>query len=322
MFINRKKIEHLRNYVAYKFKHRKKQILFFDFWDNQPESNWFYKFIDERDLLRSKPGIRISFYSVCGDQGAIKFDRADVRVFFTGENLHKFSNGYLNHGYSAGVDLALGFDDLDRPDYNRFPLWMLYFINANAGYADVRKFCQRLNSPIVGERPYFATLVARHDRDGNRFNIVKAIEKIDFVHCAGIWSNNTNLLNDTFKDNKKEFLKLFKFNICPENSNSSGYVTEKIFQAFASGCIPIYTGSDNHPEPGIINPEAVIFWDMKGNNDKVISLVEQLHRSPALYKEFIHQPRLLPSAADKIYQFIENLEISLVNLIHDVRSKK
>ena len=45
---------------------------------------------------------------------------------------------------------------------------------------------------------------------------------------------------------KKETYKNYKFAICYENAEGfSGYITEKIFDCFFSGCIPIYLGAPN-----------------------------------------------------------------------------
>jgi hypothetical protein len=45
---------------------------------------------------------------------------------------------------------------------------------------------------------------------------------------------------------KNETLKKYKFSICYENAeNIPGYVTEKIFDSFFAGCIPIYWGAPN-----------------------------------------------------------------------------
>lgn len=47
-------------------------------------------------------------------------------------------------------------------------------------------------------------------------------------------------------DNKKTTLEKYKFAICYENARDiSGYITEKIFDCFFAGCIPIYLGADN-----------------------------------------------------------------------------
>lgn len=46
--------------------------------------------------------------------------------------------------------------------------------------------------------------------------------------------------------NKLETLKKYKFSICYENTgNVKGYVSEKIFDCFAAGVIPIYLGASN-----------------------------------------------------------------------------
>lgn len=45
-------------------------------------------------------------------------------------------------------------------------------------------------------------------------------------------------------DSKIEVLSKYKFSICFENfSNARGYITEKIFDSFYAGCVPIYWGA-------------------------------------------------------------------------------
>ena len=46
-------------------------------------------------------------------------------------------------------------------------------------------------------------------------------------------------------DSKIECLKFYKFCICYENAHFPGYVTEKIFDCFVAGCVPVYWGADN-----------------------------------------------------------------------------
>lgn len=47
-------------------------------------------------------------------------------------------------------------------------------------------------------------------------------------------------------DDKIETIKHYRFSLCYENScERNGYVTEKIFDCFAAGCIPIYWGAPN-----------------------------------------------------------------------------
>ncbi|PWE21975.1 glycosyltransferase family 10 domain-containing protein [Aliarcobacter skirrowii] len=50
-------------------------------------------------------------------------------------------------------------------------------------------------------------------------------------------------------DSKKEVLEKYKFAICYENARDiPGYITEKIFDCFFAGCIPIYWGANNITE--------------------------------------------------------------------------
>jgi hypothetical protein len=41
-------------------------------------------------------------------------------------------------------------------------------------------------------------------------------------------------------------LEKYKFSICYENARDTpGYITEKIFDCFFAGCVPIYWGANN-----------------------------------------------------------------------------
>lgn len=47
-------------------------------------------------------------------------------------------------------------------------------------------------------------------------------------------------------ERKREVLESYKFSICYENiMNVPGYITEKIFDCFFAGCLPVYLGADN-----------------------------------------------------------------------------
>ena len=110
-------------------------------------------------------------------------------------------------------------------------------------------------------------------------------------------------------------MNLFKFNICPENMDAIDYSTEKIFDALISGCIPIYAGCLNNPEPEIINKDFVIFWDLNGENTEQLKLVNRLNTDNEFYKKFVNQPKLKSDAADYIAEYFENLKQKLKELI-------
>ena len=127
------------------------------------------------------------------------------------------------------------------------------------------------------------------------------------VTSAGKWRHNSDELwhkypfRDKLGKDKIDYMKDFKFNICPENMDVPNYVTEKIFDAFQAGTIPIYHGALNDPEPEIINREAVILWNYDDDNKKAINLIQELNRNTKQLEEFLHIPRLKEQAAECIY---------------------
>ncbi len=44
---------------------------------------------------------------------------------------------------------------------------------------------------------------------------------------------------------KKETYQKYKFSVCYENTQANGYITEKVFDCFFGGCVPIYLGAQN-----------------------------------------------------------------------------
>lgn len=83
------------------------------------------------------------------------------------------------------------------------------------------------------------------------------------------WQNQKNLtaeernaialLNPQKIDDKYEMLRCFQFALCFENCEYPGYITEKIFDCFFSGCIPVYMGA---PDIGNYIPKD-LFIDMR-----------------------------------------------------------
>jgi hypothetical protein len=57
-------------------------------------------------------------------------------------------------------------------------------------------------------------------------------------------------------DGRYETLPSYHYNVCTENSVGRGYVTEKIWHAMASGCVPIYLGATDIDE--MVPPDCYI----------------------------------------------------------------
>ena len=139
--------------------------------------------------------------------------------------------------------------------------------------------------------------------------------------CAGRFAHNDPTLKTLFNNNKEEYLKQFKFNICPENDTFQGYVTEKIFDALLSDCIPIYWGGDRPPEPEVINPAAFILFD-PDNPEDAIEQIKFLHTNEKAYEQFKKNITFNSTAGDWIYNKMYDLFLLVDEKITEKRLYK
>jgi hypothetical protein len=92
----------------------------------------------------------------------------------------------------------------------------------------------------------------------------------------------------------KAFSK-YKFIICFENSNTPGYITEKIFNVFLAKSIPIYDGAQNIGS--FVNPKAFVSFD-----ERCIQKIRILNASKELYERVIAEPKLLRNPNNPILE--------------------
>ncbi len=295
-------------------KNKGKQIQFYNFWEQPYETMFWYRFLTVRpELLNKNPKLKFAFFSVFGNREIINDVNADVKIFYSAENL-KVDNYlvYSDHFLSSNkINLSMGYEYFDHERYVRFPNWMdVFFLKKE----DIKKTCNQLRYPNIANKNCFAACVASHGGKGLRDSIVDSLNDIDTVSCSGKFRHNDDSLVTQFNDNKIEYLKSFYFNICPENSNAMGYVTEKLFQSISVGCIPIYWGSYNKPELEVLNQDAIIFWNPKADNSSSIKLIKELYNSPKLMQEYIKQPRLIEGAEDYILSIIDSIEKKIMKI--------
>lgn len=275
-----------------------------------PQDFWISKFIEYKKLAIGK---RVGIFSVFGLRSMMRLDRSDVKIFLARENIHRnnwsqYDDLCLNE---KAIDLCIGFDyGINDERYIRFPLWIMWLFPPDVTYSMVKSFCERVNS--VDNSSYddrrFCSFISSHNDDGREelFNEINAIAPID---SAGRFMHNNDDLKTRFADDKLAFLRQYRFNLCPENSNSEGYCTEKIFEAISSGCVPIYWGSDNNPEPDVLNLEAVCFVNVgKANDRNTLKEISSLNGDKRRYEDFARQPRLKKEASDVIMQYICDFE--------------
>lgn len=290
------------------------QIKYYNFWrDEHPEEMWFSRFVRYHFPNCRQ---RFNFTSVLGPTKTMCDNRHGINIFYTGENLHadRFS-AQLERYQDQQYDLSIGFDYDSSSNYLRLPLWVMWHFPPNATHEQIDKICHDMCYPTIGDRHKFCTLVCSHDQSGLRKEILESLEGVGTVDSAGHYCQNTDSLQTEFADDKPRFLQQYRYNICPENSNYKGYVTEKIFDAIKSGCIPIYNGSENIPEPEVINHNAILFWSTDHSNQELMDKIRNLENSYEAYLHFAHQPRLNPQASDVVWEYYTLLHKKLEELL-------
>ena len=284
-------------------------------WGNDLDSFWLVRFLRYNFPNNTIP---VNFFGPLGTPFFVKRSFPGMKVFYSAEDVeHSFTKLNLYYGDYClnSVDLALGFGRHDdNKKYLRFPYWILTTFEPEFNEDDIRKRIGDINK-LRYTKSQDCVLINKHDKKGTREMIYNDIKNIMEVKLAGTWKNNTRDLWDKYGNDKMAYVRTFRFNICPENDNTKDYVTEKLFDAFMCGCVPMYYGSNNDPEPGLINKDAVIFWDKEANNQKSIAKVEELYHNDKLYEDFMAQVKLLPAAEEYVIDRYARLKDKFAELL-------
>uniref|UniRef100_UPI001E2899DF glycosyltransferase family 10 domain-containing protein n=1 Tax=Helicobacter pylori TaxID=210 RepID=UPI001E2899DF len=222
------------------------------------------------------------------------------RVFYTGENEAPNFNLF---------DYAIGFDELDFNDrYLRMPLYYAYLhykaeiVNDTTSPYKLKtdslytlkkpshKFkenhphlCALIHNESDPLKRGFASFVASNPNAPIRNAFYDALNAIEPVAGGG---SVKNTLGYKVK-NKNEFLSQYKFNLCFENSQGYGYVTEKIIDAYFSHTIPIYWGSPSVAKD--FNPKSFVNVHDFNNFDEAIDYIRYLHAHQNAYLDMLYE---------------------------------
>ena len=274
--------------------------------------DWLKKFIEVRNINPKKK--KMYFFSVFGPSSKVKYFPVKPKIFYTAESTLIF-NSYTDLCLDY-VDLSLGFEFIKADNYLRLPFWIQRFIAPNADEKDIKNTFDLLEQARWIPREKFCANVSSHDKFGSRGIITSHLENISHVEYGGKYKNNTNELKIKYENRKTEYLKQFYFNVCPENVDQEGYVTEKLFDSIQAGCIPIYFGSKGSPELQILNQDAMIKLDVDDlNNREQYERVRDLYHDPKKLKDFIEQERFTSNAARIVASWLDELEFKLKGIL-------
>ena len=214
-----------------------------------------------------------------------------------------FSCEYLNPKYNNSIKIAfytenqitdfntadycIGHSHINYFDrYFKFPVYFIYrFFEFNNMEIEIVRN-RTLNSSI--RKKFCAAIITNGwwTTDGFRMNFINELNKYKQVDMGGRYKNNVGPVN-----NKTEFLSSYKFSIAMENTEGDGYVSEKIFDAFLSGTIPIYYGDYMIDE--YFNPEAFILIRGEKDMKQKIEYIKEIDNNDELYKKILSQKLFL-----------------------------
>ena len=160
--------------------------------------------------------------------------RAKRRIWYTGENIRP--------PLDSRIDGYLSFDQDNYMSTNLyFPLWQLNLRDRQTIYKSVQlgeaypaaNFLKREKRNTVP--PKFACAFMSN-LDPYRIRAIEALRQFGEVDVYGKRFGK-------FVPKKALVAKEYKFMLAFENDFFPGYVTEKLFDAYASNCVPLYWGS-------------------------------------------------------------------------------
>ncbi|NDB82569.1 MAG: alpha-1,3-fucosyltransferase [Alphaproteobacteria bacterium] len=175
-------------------------------------------------------------------------------------------------------------------------------------------------------KKYFGCFLATNDNLDNdgvkaRIDLFHKLSSYKFILSGGTSLNN-NTPNNSSKSRivpikeTKEFLSQCKFVIAYENTSLvEGYITEKPFQAYFSGAIPIYNGHKSVIED--LNKNAIIYSEDFDSKDDLIEYIKTIDSDDELYCKIWNQ-----NIINKKEQGFQEYYNRLRDKIYEVLDKK
>ena len=295
-------------------------IQYINHWIDPFTDRWLFKFIKHHFgkkynviEVNNKDECDILICSVSGNLNLVKNINAKLKIFYSGENLNrdrykKFNNINL---LKNNFDLIIGFNETDiNNKIIKFPIWFFlynfYDIDTSNNILNYIKNEREKNLKI--EKNYFASCISKHNINNTRGYICDKMSIYGNIIYAGKFRKNFKL-GKKWED-KINFLKSVKFNICPENSISKGYCTEKIFQAFESGCIPIYWGW-KYPEENILNNKSYIYANIDDNEE----IEKKIKYGIENYEKIINENIFKENAEIYVKEYYDSLKNNIKKFI-------
>lgn len=206
-----------------------------------------------------------------------------IKIFYTGEN--ERPSNYACH-------YAISFDHIDDDRHYRLPLYVIYdFDNKNRDVTNTNTVNREPEDLSKKFNDKFCSFVVKNGACEKRNYFFQRLSEYKRVDSAGPLFNNMGYIlqrGDGAVQAKMKFLNDYKFNLCFENSSYAGYATEKLYEAYMFGTVPIYWGSTTIETD--FNPKAFLNWHDYQDDDAFMQAIIDVDTKPELYEEMYLQP--------------------------------
>jgi len=228
-----------------------------------------------------------------------------LTLFHTSENLR---HDHIKADFAISSDL-----NVQSENHFRLPYWMEMIDwshegligNQNPRYGQLLKL-DRLQAPLGEQffkRQKKAVLISSHLREP-RATCLATLQKIIPVDGMGPYFDKNIKDHHSSSFLKKDILAQYAFNLCPENGVYSGYVTEKIPEAFAAGCLPIAFVDESVS----VDFNARAFINLEPMSKNGFSELGEILKSKALLQNYANEPLILKTPSiERFKKFIENI---------------
>lgn len=179
------------------------------------------------------------------------FHEVDAVVFHvpTAPDLRNFAKRPGQVWVAWSMESEVFYPLLSNVEYmKRFDLTMTYRFDSDVPvpYFDATTRTAILNPPRpkTGRAPLVYINSNDFDKSG-RLEYVRELMQYMPVDSYGKSLNNRPILEDHGRQTKLDIISTYKFTLAYENSRTRDYVTEKFYDPFEAGSVPVYLGAPN-----------------------------------------------------------------------------
>ena len=188
---------------------------------------------------------------------------------------------------AEGWDATLSFEIGPWPSNAYLPFWQLntdLFGRGDSGFLGRPLLIDELASPrdaVASSRPGFCCAILRNP-DPVRMRAIQELSRIGKVDVFGPVTRRP-------VPEKLSIFQRYRFVLCFENDLYPGYVTEKPFDAWAAGSVPLYWGLDAR---GDLNRRALLNMATLAGFEGLLEEVRRLERDGDALNDVASQPLL------------------------------